>query len=100
MGGVNPSSPGFAISFGSYAGNSASNRAVPHGLGHKPSLVLIVQEGAQPTFVIMEDAVISDINIASYAVTAKDVTNFYVGNVGNYGQSANGAANYHWIAVG
>lgn len=85
---------------GSYAGNDAANRPIPHGLGRIPSAVLLHQSGTQVAFLINSgSAEIVMIGNAVLAVTGMDSTNFYVGNVANFGNSANASgADYYWGA--
>jgi len=85
---------------GNYVGNDAANRAIDHGLGRIPSLVLI-HNTLKTQIIINGSASITSINdAATYAVTAVDSVSFYVGNAGNYPSSANGAATtYYWAAV-
>lgn len=91
---------------GTYSGNGAANRAVPHGLGTVPKVVIIgVQNGWGHNDwyrIFGGRAYIQHGDAAAFgdkAVTTPDTTNFYVGNAGDYEQSANinGAA-YHWAA--
>lgn len=88
-------------SSGGYAGNDTANRAIPHGLGRIPSNVYITLNGNQFAFSITNGrAEIVNIGAGFLAVTAPDATNFYVGNAGSYGVSANAAgSNYSWSAV-
>lgn len=106
---------GAAITQGSYTGNNTANRAVAHGLGTTPKVVIIICVGtlsaADAGHFIINSGVgaISAIIYASatttkeahLSVTAPDSTNFYVGNATNYGNSANaGSETYYWVAIG
>ena len=91
--------------YGSYAGNAAVNRAIPHGLGKAVQFVFIAESTFGPMFFeIIGRAIIHYENGAAsnnLAVTTPDATNFYVGNAADYGQSANdGAGTYYWVAIG
>lgn len=96
-------------STGAYDGNGAQNRAIPHGLGRTPTMVLIhtAAELAGTTHCTYHlwsnDATLVGISAEGIAergaVTAMDGTNFYVGDVNFYANiSAGGAKHYHWIA--
>lgn len=95
------------ISSGTYSGNGSANRAIPHGLGVTPKLVVIF--GTNNDFcggiIIGNTAQIlgwSGGSNAGYAVTISDATNFYVGNGTNYELSLNsvaGARTYTWTAI-
>ena len=96
-------------STGNYTGDGATpNRAIAHGLGVTPKVVLIHrtdmlyafrmtdQQGAikywKPTATAAS---------GSEAVAAMDATNFYVGKAGKYQETANLASTgYHWVAIG
>lgn len=89
---------------GTYAGNSTANRAIPHGLGVTPKCVLIMETGgAANAFMMLTSGWILPIEVTwnTYAVTAWDSTNFYVGNSSQYLRSANYTGrNYAWFAIG
>jgi len=86
---------------GSYTGDSTANRAIPHNLGRIPSIVIIggtLTGGAMIIYGIYPGE-IQYITAGMRAVTGMDNTNFYVGNVANYGETANFAASgYVWAA--
>ena len=90
------------IASGNYTGNNTVNRAIAHGLQVKPSIVLIIRCVVGSYNVIVKDDVFTFANYVSQsalAVTAKDDTNFYVGNATDYGMSGNLAANdFYWVA--
>lgn len=89
---------------GSYAGNDTVNRAIPHGLGVTPKLVIITHFESQQWFRLhqgLADILEMDPSaFAKYAVTVMNSTNFYVGNAANYDDSANAAGEeYYWVAM-
>lgn len=90
---------------GSYIGNNTANRAIAHGLGIQPKIVLVWQENVIGTalFVLSGAAPQTQLiqNGSSFAVTNSDDTNFYVGNAGSYAQSGNAnTISYSWSAIG
>jgi len=101
---------GVLFKSGTYAGDQSVNKAIAHGLGKTPKLVIIRQvyvgsttRGAY-TYIIVQAAYIyyqgGGAN-SELAVTAPDSTNFYVGNATSYDLSANFAhasVTYHWTA--
>ena len=90
------------ITSGQYTGNDTANRAIAHGLGVAPKLVLIMGVTGSPWFRILNiQAYISYDHSAVHAVTAPNATNFYVGNATSYANSANAnAIVYDWVAIG
>jgi len=94
------------ITSGTYTGNDSANRAIPHGLGVPPKLVLIERAVANTEHnkLFYATATVfynSGANENVYAVTIADTTNFYVGNIGDWTRSANGAGvDFRWIAFG
>lgn len=89
------------VTRGTYTGNDAANRAIPHGLGSIPYLVVIQHNDAAYMGVLhYTDGYIHSPDAAGhYTVTAMDITNFYVGNATDYGKSMNGNTNsYTWTA--
>ncbi len=99
-------SAGATITGGSYAGNSTANRAIPHGLGVAPKIVLITgTNGAVEVFGrIHSTARIHGLNESGngyFTVTIRNATNFYVGHAGSYQFSCNlTGKNYVWTAIG
>lgn len=92
---------------GTYTGNDTVNRAIAHGLGVTPKIVLIYSTGGvNNAFLrIMGGlAMVLYVNPGTgsfLAVTAPDTTNFYVGNVTSYSRSANDDPYaYYWVAIG
>lgn len=90
------------VTSGSYTGNDTADRAIPHGLGRIPSMVMIntasnIVHLRQPKgFTTWQ---YNDTS-ASSAVTAATATNFYVGNAANYSLSGNlNATVYTWVAL-
>jgi hypothetical protein len=87
---------------GNYAGNDSANRAIAHGLGRIPRTIIIRTDSGTTFFRINQGRGIilyyqQTVGEGEYAVTVPDVTNFYVGNAGKYGLSANGAGTtYRW----
>jgi len=106
------SNPAAGVLFktGTYAGDDSVNKAIAHGLGKTPKLVIIRQvfvgsttRGAF-TFIIVQAAKVfcqaGGAN-SELAVTTPDSTNFYVGNATSYDNSANFASasvTYFWTA--
>jgi len=92
------------ITTGNYTGNETVNRAIAHGLGVTPKIVLITEDDgymfrihAGLARIIYQQATVG----GAYEVTAMDATNFYVGNSTNYTASANGPGeSFYWIAFG
>lgn len=90
---------------GSYTGDGTVNRAIPHGLGVVPKIVILLHTGEEWHRIYGGYANIlyniDGMDSGLIAVTAPDATNFYVGNAADYLKSANsnGAA-YRWAAIG
>jgi len=92
------------VSSGSYTGDDTNNHAIPHGLGHTPSIVLIVCANDYYWFRIFKTQAAIWYNttaIGVIAVTVPDATNFYVGNTGaGLALSANlDPYVYRWVAI-
>ena len=96
---------GSVVTEGLYTGSGAANRAIPHGLGVRPKMVLIVRQASvwfyrifgQHAYIHWQRA--DDVS-GGLAVTQANATNFYVGNAANYPNSAN--ANLDtlvWVAI-
>ena len=92
---------------GTYTGNDSANRAIPHGLGVTPKLVIILNTTAGTYHYFRIDAAVSYLYYAlagtfsRWSTTNPTITNFYVGNAGNYPQSANSnTVTYAWVAIG
>jgi len=95
------------VKSGTYTGNDAANRAMPHGLGVTPKVVLFQElSNAYMTSLIQGTGAIytQDITVGVglvRTVTIPDATNFYVGDGTNHTQTANSSArSYLWIAIG
>ena len=93
------------VTSGTYAGNDAVNRAIPHGLATIPKIVFINDRGNVYWYRINDQAAqiyyITGAASGRSAVTAPSATNFYVGNAADYDLSANdGVATYDWVAIG
>jgi hypothetical protein len=94
------------INSGTYTGNASANRAVAHGLGRTPKMVIIARSTTYAT--IRHLIVPGQIGFAGgvtnepvYAVTTWDSTSFYVGNASNYDLSSNdNGTGYNWVAYG
>ncbi len=92
-------------SSGSYTGDNAQNRAIPHGLGATPKIV-IIREVAGTSIWVIFGALAGITYIVSGGVTIQpvtipDATNFYVGITGWEAAAANSAAGtYYWVAIG
>jgi len=85
-----------------YTGSSAANRAIPHGLGSTPKLVVIQDITSYRMFFVTPARIKAflDTSVEIYAVTAMDATNFYVGNATSYTNSANvNTSEYTWFAL-
>ncbi|MBA7662950.1 hypothetical protein ES703_70983 [subsurface metagenome] len=99
----NPPATPTVSEYGTYVGNNAANRAVAHGLGSIPSLVVIWPENADFFFrIIRGNAKVVRIGATSgsHGVSAQTDTNFYVGNAADYEQSANYTGrNYFYVAI-
>ena len=95
-----------ASASGTYTGNDAVNRAIPHGLGTTPKVVLIHVANMEFQYYLGRVSAFikfmqSGISSGDIAVTAIDDTNFYVGNATNYENSANKTTkDYYWTAIG
>jgi len=92
------------ITTGTYVGDNTVNKAIAHGLAAKPLMVIFTIAGSSWYIANIEDTVIiaiTDVATGRYEVTAKDATNFYVGNATEYTRSANATGiTYHWVAIG
>ena len=88
---------------GSYTGDGTANKAIAHGLGKVPSLVIILGDtlSAYAGLITVGQAEVYCVNLTTaYSVTAMTNTNFYVGNATSYlGSMNNNASGYHWVAL-
>ena len=90
---------------GSYSGNDTVNRAIAHGLGVTPKLVVIIDANGFECIINGGLAKIQGGRNDSsncLAVTIPDATNFYVGNATSYAFSANDSVQgvWYWAAIG
>lgn len=98
-----------AFNSSNFAGNSSANRAIPHGLGRAPNLVILTRrtdanDGTQVNIIHAgESGYIRNITSGTnnvLAVTAVDATNFYVGNATDYSDTGNlTGQTYYWVAL-
>ncbi|MBP2029756.1 hypothetical protein J2755_000676 [Methanohalophilus levihalophilus] len=93
------------ISSDSFVGNNTQNRAIPHGLGRTPKMVLIrAQDRGWNQVQLNGGARIhyqDTVNQSVRSVTAPDSTNFYVGDGVDYAISCNSSSHtWEWIAIG
>lgn len=92
--------------YGSYAGDNTVNRAIAHGLGVVPTVVLICNLNSMYWFRISRaNATIlfclQPAETSGVSVSELNSTNFYVGATGGYLKSANASGEaYYWIAIG
>ena len=100
----NPIAQVSMMAIGMYSGDNTVNRAIAHTLGFIPKAILIMPNTAAYYFQIWYAAAIAQISpttSGALGITAKDATNFYVGNATSYPQSANASGtNYYWAAFG
>lgn len=92
------------ISKGSYSGNNTANRAIPHGLGVVPKIVLLSETSGALRWIRILKLGRLEFSYGStdaiHTVTEADTTNFYVGNAANYGTSGNpSGTTYEWVAI-
>lgn len=90
---------------GTYSGNSAANRAIPHGLGVVPSLVIILGTNVDYLIAFIDSTGQIIFTLAAgqgtRSVTAPTATNIYVGDAADYvssGNSSTTSRTYRWIA--
>jgi len=97
---------GMVSSSGSYVGNDAQNRAIPHGLSVTPKIVFIHVAGALRLAFNISGSNLISANSAAGAWVATTVTtwtstNFYVGDAGSTIDGANQSGNtWLWVAIG
>jgi len=91
----NPAEVNFKITTGSYVGDDADDKAIPHSLGVAPVIVLITNISYNG-WVAGIDAVNLETGTRQ-AVTTADATNFRVSKTGvNFNNSGN---TYVWVAI-
>jgi len=89
------------ITSGSYTGDSSVNRAIPHGLGVTPRLILLSTSLGNSFYAINGTGTWIVCFGGGGTVTTPNDTNFYVGNATNYAWTANlTATGYRWVAIG
>jgi len=97
------------MSSGTYTGNNTADRAIPHGLGVVPTLIIIIDYSSNAYLILggwgggtaLWYGDFSTPAHGAHTVTVRDSTNFYVGDAANYFQSANeDGTGYAWIALG
>jgi hypothetical protein len=100
-GGIYVGGGGPRITQGTYTGDDAVNRAIPHRLGRVPAMVIIFNGARTREYCLAQAAALifyAQADTAT-AVTAPNATNFYVGSAGVMGESANlGTVEYAWTA--
>ncbi len=84
------------ISTGQYTGNSTQNRAIAHGLGITPKIIIISSSSGNISSVVSNKW---HNGSAQYTVTAMDSINFYIGTAspdffGNTNPNV-----YNWVAI-
>jgi len=95
------------IRTGTYTGDNAANRAIPHGLRSQPKIIFIYcASGSYGEIIPNVGAIARCKNTTSAGqpshkeVTNADTTNFYVGNGIDHAYSFNATAlNYYWVAL-
>lgn len=97
----NPATISAIVAYGDYVGDGTQNRAIAHGLGAIPGLVIIntTDEGGTPVY---NQAPLAD-NGRLYAtgivqaVTNADATSFYVGSAAFHANT--NLKQYYWTAI-
>ena len=87
---------------GGYSGDNTVNRAIPHGYGGEPHLILIYGDNGVVLLIntSYNGVIRVDNDSAIKSVTAVDSTNFYVGNSSSYPLSANASGvTYTWVIL-
>lgn len=97
---------GAKITSGTYTADSSENKAIAHGLGVTPQMVLISPRAGYGNYfhrIFGGQGSIYAVGATNgyQGVTAPDATNFYVGNSSEYTISANlTGRTYYWVAIG
>jgi hypothetical protein len=107
MSNVNNPTPATATKTGAYSGDGTQNRAIPHGLGTIPSLVIILgvtgADAGRAYHIWDTFAGICYSNPAANGVTVvtgMDATNFYVGDAGFTILGCNAVGyDLKWVAI-
>lgn len=99
--------PGHAIiTTGTYTGDGTQNRAIPHGLGRVPKLVIVITTNAgQMVMNYIDNTTHGHYESGSTTLNdtraAWDSTNFYVGDPGGgHDNGSGGTYQYSWVAIG
>ncbi|MBA7563069.1 hypothetical protein ES708_04722 [subsurface metagenome] len=93
---------------GGYAGDESANKAIAHGLGVTPKLVIIIGVTSGDTAIAVINNQATDLisswlqqGVDFFPVAAMNSTNFYVGSGIDYRWSMNGVGkDYKWWAGG
>lgn len=103
--GITDTSKLSVIGSGSYVGDNTVNRAIAHGLGVIPELIIFSTTSiATPTYSYPQKQTKGRAYHDHYAiyrgltVTIMDSTNFYVGNAADYMKSGNSISKTYWTA--
>jgi hypothetical protein len=96
---------GAKITSGYYNGDGTDNLAIPHSLGNIAKFVFIVSTDGDRFFFIVAGLIhiycIKAGELGVLDILETDDENFYVGNSGNYLDSANDSdTGYNWVAMG
>jgi len=87
---------------GSYVGDDTENKVIAHGCPNTPKFILVTESGNNCSWLIMPS--FSKLfglsgSASTVTVTAVTATDFYVGNIASYVNSANGnGLTYRWVA--
>jgi hypothetical protein len=88
---------------GSYTGDGTANRAVAHGLGSIPKIVILHSNSSGVGIgVNMRGNILKFVGTTTagqFVVTTTDSTNFYVGSAGDYPNSFNNSGALHSFTV-
>lgn len=96
--------PGLHFAHGTYTGNGATNRAIPHGMIGIPKVILVFCTGDGRHVAMVNNPGgqvhgVSDVANSSGAVTAWDGTNWYAGMGGGGGWTNEGGAGFTWVGL-
>lgn len=104
-----PAGGGINATTGTYTGDGTTNRAIAHGLGVVPKIVIIWNLTGEQLHLIMSNyvyydslgwcAYLSATSDGVFGMTVSNTTNFYVtGNTTNYSNQTDSV--YYWVAIG
>lgn len=83
---------------GTYTGDGNNNRAIAHGLGVRPSCVVIQSFGTGYNYILSAASTVCQVALHSpVAVTDRDATYFYVGT--DVTSANNAGTTYTWTAL-